>query len=114
MAYHREYLIFDPSQPIVEAEMGITSLQGLFDGRGQTVLKRGNLGIETTTLTEEEAKLLLISAGSAAFRIEHTFFDFDDRPVSWGWFIVRGDRLRFNATVGVQAHGPAERSGRAG
>ena len=97
--------MFDPARPIVEAEMGITSLQGLFDGRGQTVLKRGNLGIETTTLTEEESKLLGAPAGSAAFRIQHTFFDFDERPVSWGWFIVRGDCLRFSATVGVEAPG---------
>lgn len=103
VAYHREYLIFDPGRPIVEAEMGITSLQGLFEGRGATVLKRGDLGIQTTVLTEEEARLLSAPAGSAAFRIEHTFFDFDEQPVSWGWFIVRGDRLRFNTTVGVQS-----------
>lgn len=103
VAFHREYLVFDPGRPIVEAEMGITSLQGLFDGHGETVLKRGDLGIETTTLTEEEAKLLLKPTGSAAFRIQHTFYDFDDRPVSWGWFIVPGDCLRFNATVGVGA-----------
>ncbi len=102
VAFHREYLIFDPARPIVEAEMGITSLQGLFQGRGETVLKRGDLGIEATTLTEEEAHLLGEPAGSAAFRIEHIFFDFDEQPVSWGWFIVPGTRLRFRATVGVQ------------
>ncbi|MCX7669573.1 MAG: GntR family transcriptional regulator [Anaerolineae bacterium] len=102
VAYHREYLIFDPTQPIVEAEMGITSLQGLFDGRGETVLKRGDLTIEATVITEEEAALLNVPAGRAAFRIEHIFFDFEDRPVSWGWFIIPGDRLRFRATVGVQ------------
>jgi GntR family transcriptional regulator len=102
VAFHREYLIFDPTQPIVEAEMGITTLQGLFDGQGETVLKRGELTIETTVLTDEEAKLLDAPAGRAAFRIEHIFYDFEDRPVSWGWFIVPGDRLRFNASVGVQ------------
>ena len=105
VAYHREYLVFDPTRPIVEAEMGITSLQGLFDGQGETVLKRGDLGIQTTVLTEEEARLLDAAIGSAAFRIEHTFFDFDERPVSWGWFIVRGDCLRFNATVGAPYNG---------
>jgi len=102
VAYHREYLIFDPSRPIVEAEMGITSLQGLFDGKGETVLKRGDLGIQATVLTGKEAQRLNMAAGSAAFRIEHTFFDFDDRPVSWGWFIVPGDCLEFHATVGAQ------------
>lgn len=105
VAFHREYLVFDPTRPIVEAEMGITSLQGLFDGQGETVLKRGDLGIQTTVLTEEEARLLDAAIGSAAFRIEHTFFDFDERPVSWGWFIVRGDCLRFNATVGAPYNG---------
>lgn len=103
VAYHREYVIFDPARPIIEAEMGITSLQGLFQGSGETVLKRGDLGIQTTVLTEEEARLLEAPIGSAAFRVEHTFFDFDEQPVSWGWFIVRGDCLRFNATVGVQS-----------
>ncbi len=101
VAYHREYLIFDPTQPIVEAEMGITTLQGLFHGHGETVLKRGDLTIETTVVTEEESKLLAVPVGRSAFCIEHVFYDFEDRPVSWGWFIVPGDRLRFNARVGV-------------
>jgi DNA-binding GntR family transcriptional regulator len=103
VAFHREYLIFDPTRPIVEAEMGITSLQGLFDGQGETLLKRGDLGLQATVLTEEEAGLLNAAVGSAAFRIEHTFYDFEERPISWGWFIVRADRLEFSATVGVQS-----------
>ena len=102
VAYHREYLVFDPSRPVVEAEMGITSLQGLFDGKGETVLKRGDLRIEATVLTEEESRLLNAAVGSAAFRIEHTFFDFEEQPVSWGWFIIPGSRLRFDATVGAR------------
>lgn len=102
VAYHREYLVFDPSRPVVEAEMGITSLQGLFQGKGETVLKRGDLGIQATVLTDEEAQLLNAAAGSAAFRIEHIFFDFEEQPVSWGWFIVPGNCLQFSATVGVR------------
>jgi DNA-binding GntR family transcriptional regulator len=78
-------------------------LRGLFDGSGETVLKRGDLAIETTVLTEEEGRLMAAPGGKAAFRIEHIFYDFDDRPVSWGWFIIRGDCLRFRATVGVQS-----------
>jgi GntR family transcriptional regulator len=102
VAFHREFLIFDPLMPIVEAEMGITNLQGLFDGTGETMLKRGDLRIQTTVLIEEEADLLDTPVGSAAFRIEHTFYDFGERPVSWGWFIVPGKHLQFNATVGAQ------------
>lgn len=103
VAYHREYLIFDPSRPVVEAEMGITSLQGLFDGKGETVLKRGDLRIEATVLIEEESRLLNAAAGGPAFRIEHTFFDFEEQPVSWGWFIIPGSCLSFDATVGARS-----------
>ncbi len=28
--YHSEYLVFDPARPLVEAELGVTSLQDLF------------------------------------------------------------------------------------
>ena len=102
VAYHREYLILDPSRPVVEAEMGIANLQGLFGGTGETVLRSGNLKIQTTVLTEEEARLLNAEAGSAAFRIVHLFFDFNDEAVSWGWFIIPGRHLMFSATVGAQ------------
>ncbi|HEY44918.1 MAG TPA: UTRA domain-containing protein, partial [Anaerolineae bacterium] len=52
-------------------------------------------------LTAEEASLLYSKVGSPAFRLEHTFYDFNDQPVSWGWFICSGDRLRFTATIGI-------------
>ncbi len=98
--YHREQLIYDPTRSIVEAEMEVTSLQGLFSGTGGTILKRGELSIEATVLNEEEARLLHTPMPMAAFCIEHIFYDFDDRPITWGQFICRGDRLRFTTTVG--------------
>lgn len=99
--YHREYVIYDAGRPVVEAELEVTTLRGLFDGNGQTGLKRGELSIQATVLNEEEAPLLRATLGLPAFRIEHIFYDFDDRPTSWGWFICRGDRLRFRAAVGA-------------
>lgn len=99
--FHREYLILDPSNPTVEAELEVTSLSGLFTGTGQTILKRGDLAIDATILNQEEAILLKSSVGVPAFRIEHIFYDFCDNPTSWGWFICRGDQLRFKTRVGV-------------
>ena len=99
--YHREYLIYDPTRPIVESEMEVTALQRLFSGAGETILKRGDLSIEATILTEEEARLLCAPQPLAAFCLEHLFYDFDDKPISWGWFIGRADRLRFTTRVGV-------------
>lgn len=98
---HREHVIYDPIRPIVEAEMEVTALSGLFSGGSGSDLKRGDLAIDATLLTEEEAALLNSDVGVPAFRVEHIFYDFDDQPVSWGWFICTGDRLRFTATIGI-------------
>lgn len=98
---HREHVIYDPVRPLIEAEMEVTALHGLFSGGGGSDLKRGDLAIDATVLTEEEAALLHSEPRSPAFRLEHIFYDFDDRPVSWGWFICSGDRLRFTATIGI-------------
>ncbi len=99
--YHRAYLIYDPRRPIVEAEMDVTSLQGLFTGAENTLLKYGELTIEATVINGEEARILQASVPSAAFCIEHLFYDFDNKPISWGWFICRSDHLRFRASVGL-------------
>jgi DNA-binding GntR family transcriptional regulator len=99
--YHREYLVYDPARPLVEAEMEVTSLQGLFEGAGGSILKHGDLTIETTMMNEEEKHVLQLPTAAAAFCLEHVFYDLDDRPISWGWFICRGDRLRFTTKVGI-------------
>lgn len=101
ICYHRVYLIFDPHRPLVEAEMDVTSLQGLFTNTDSTVLKYGELSITATLLTEDEGCLLGVDLPAAAFYLGHLFYDFEDRPISWGWFIFRSDVLRFNTTVGL-------------
>lgn len=103
---HRGYLVYDPARPIVESEMEGTALHALFSGHGGTLLKRGELCIEATLLTDEEARLLEAPQPMPAFRIEHLFFDFAERPISWGWFIGRADRLRFTTRVGLPAPAP--------
>lgn len=99
--YHREYLIYDPTRPIVEAELEVTALQRLFSGKGETILKRGGLNLEATLLDDAEARLLQVEQPNAAFCLEHLFYDFDDKPISWGWFIARNDLLRFTTQVGL-------------
>jgi DNA-binding GntR family transcriptional regulator len=99
--YHREYMIYDPLRPIVEAELEVTALQRLFNGTGETILKRGEINLEATILNDQEAKILQAPQPMAAFCFEHLFYDFDDKPISWGWFIGRADRLRFSTQVGL-------------
>lgn len=99
--YHREYLVYDPLRPIVEAELEVTALQRLFNGSGETILKHGDIALEATILNDEEAKLLQAPQPMAAFCFEHLFYDFDDKPISWGWFIARADRMKFSTRVGL-------------
>ena len=99
--YHRAYLVYDPTRPIVEAELDVTSLQGLFASADNTILKRGQLTIETTLMNEEESRILDTPLPAAAFYLAHVFYDFNDCPISWGWFIFRGDQLRFSTQVGI-------------
>ncbi len=100
VSYHREFLVYDPKRPIVEGELGVTSLQGLIHGNGQNTVQGGVVCIEAVTLREDEAQLLRQPPGRAAFLLEHVFRDFQDQPVSWGWFIWRADQIKFTATVG--------------
>ena len=105
--YHRAYLVYDPTRPIVEAEMDATSLQGLFAEVDHRLLKRGQIIIETALLNEEEAQILKTTLPAAAFYLEHLFYDFNDQPISWGWFIFRGDHLRFSTQFGIETSAPS-------
>jgi GntR family transcriptional regulator len=101
VVYHKEQLIYDPTRPVVEAELEVTSLHGLFVGAGESTLKWGELTIEVSALSKEEADALNTIQTQPAFRLEHIFYDLQDRPVSWGQFLCRGDRLKFTAKVGI-------------
>jgi GntR family transcriptional regulator len=103
--YHSEYVVWDPRRPLVEAELGITSLQGLFSGIGEGDVKNGELKLHASALFEGEAAHLGEDPGTLAWVIEHLFFDFDNRPVSWGRFVCRADRLAFRAAVGISGDG---------
>lgn len=100
--YHRAYLVYDPTRPIVEAAMDVVSLQGLFSNGSNTLLKRGALTIASTLMNREEAELLLKPLPAAAYYLEHVFFDYENKPLSWGWFIIPSDRMRFTTQIGIK------------
>jgi len=85
----------------VEAELEVTALQRLFSGAGETILKHGDINLDATLLNEEEAQLLQVEQPRAAFYFEYLFYDFENKPISWGRFIGRNDLLRFTTQVGL-------------
>jgi GntR family transcriptional regulator len=103
--YHRAYLIYDPKRPIVEAELDVTSLLGLFSQSDNALLKHGEINIEAAILNDEEGDLLGCTPPAAAFILEHIFYGFDNKPISWGWFIFRSDQLRFSTHIGIGQSG---------
>lgn len=100
--YHRGYLVYDPTRPVVESELEVTELRCLFEGRGSSLIKRGELTVEASIMNEEEARILKISLPSPAMLLEHIFYDFNDRPVSWGIIICHAKRLRLHTEVGLK------------
>lgn len=103
--YHSEYVVWDPRRPLVEAELDVTSLLGLFSGVGNKDIKNGVLTLHAAALRESEARQLGEQSGTLAWVIEHLFYDFDGKPVSWGRFVCRADRLTFKAPIGITDEG---------
>lgn len=97
---NREYLLYDPRKPIVEAELQITSLEGLFHGQVGQGLRRGDLTMEAVAVDEEEAALLRLTPGEPGLRLEHRLFDFENHPVAWGWFTCRADKYHLTSHIG--------------
>ena len=77
----------------------------MFEGGAGAGPMRGELIIHASVLTQDEATHLAAPAASAAWVLEHIFYDYDETPVSWGRFVCRGERLQFRAGVGVQTPG---------
>ena len=100
--YHRENMIYDPKLPIVEAELEVHALERLFSGSMDPFLKWGDIRLDATLLNKEEAAILQAAQPMAAFCLQHVFYNFDDKPVSWGVFIGRPDSLKFTTRIGLR------------
>jgi GntR family transcriptional regulator len=101
LIYQIEYVLYDERRPLVEAQLQITSLDGLLrssEGRG---IPSGQLTIQAVSLGAEEASFLGVTEGSPAFCLEHLFRDFDGQRVSWGVYLCRGDQFRLSTHIGV-------------
>lgn len=101
LIYHHQYMIYDPSEPIVEAELNLISLGGLFTGNRNTNIKKGSLHLKPAVLSKDEARHLNGDPGMPGFKLEHTFYDLNDQRMSWGWFIFFDSSLTFRSSVGV-------------
>ncbi len=100
--YHRGYLINDPRRPVVEAELEVSDLKGIFRGSGSSLIKNGDLSLEAVLLNKEECGILELPCGSPGMHLEHIYYDFTDNRLSWGWFAGSAVYFRMVTTVGLE------------
>jgi DNA-binding GntR family transcriptional regulator len=101
LIYQIEYVAYDEHRPLVEAQLQVTSLEGLLRSPKVEGVSGGRLTIEAVSLEAEAAAALKVAPGSPAFALEGLFIDFDGHPVSWGRFLCRADQFRLTTSVGV-------------
>ncbi|MDR2945451.1 MAG: GntR family transcriptional regulator [Candidatus Adiutrix sp.] len=94
-------LRFDPRSPIVESELEVSSLSGLFTGEGNSFIKKALLLVEPCLLSPVEAGHLKIETETAAFKINYTFYDYTDSPVGSGWFLAPKTAVQLRTRIGV-------------
>jgi DNA-binding GntR family transcriptional regulator len=98
---NRAYFKYEPKSPIVELELDPSSLFSLFTGDSSSFVKKTELRLEPSFLTEEEARHLESPHPAAAFKILYTFYGFNDEPVGSGWFLSPKESFSFSSKIGV-------------
>jgi GntR family transcriptional regulator len=91
---HVSYSDFDPKSPTVV-------LTDLIFQEGYSNIKRGVLRLLPTRLNEREAELLQLEKGAPAFKLEHLYYDFDNKPAAFGWFIVSHEKIPIVSKIGI-------------
>ena len=98
--YHREYIVYDPRQPLVESQLHLTSMDAFLDSGEARRFPQGELTLTAVPLDAESAEVLEEPEGVVALRVEHVFVESDGNPVSWGWFIIKTELFRMRARLG--------------
>jgi GntR family transcriptional regulator len=92
---------FEPESPVVEMMLDTTVLTGLFLENKLSSFKKGQLRLLPTSYNDHEALLLGGASGEHAFRLEHVFYDNNDEPAAYGWFLVSPDRMPITGRIGI-------------
>jgi DNA-binding GntR family transcriptional regulator len=98
---HLSFSNFDPESPTVESMLDTVVLTELILQEGYSNFKRGVLHLLPTRLGEREAGLLKMEKDATAFKLEHLFYDFDNKPAAFGWYIVSHEKVPMVSKIGI-------------
>lgn len=100
-ALHVAYTKYDPASPSVESMLDTVVLTELIFKEGYSNFKRGALYLVPTQLSETEAKQLHLEAGQSVFKLEHLFYNFDNQPAAFGWFLISHEKMPLMSKIGI-------------
>lgn len=95
--FDRKYILYDPSRPLLEAELGHGTTTELFENCTDMLPVKTEPTLSCTVLDAREADLLRSEEGAPAFCMEQLVWAANDLKMAWGWMIYRGDRFRFKS-----------------
>ena len=98
---HVSFSNFDPKSPTVESMLDTVILTELIFQEGYSNIKRGVLHLLPTRLSEREAELLQLEKDATAFKLEHLYYDFDNKPAAFGWFVVSHEKIPIVSKIGI-------------
>jgi GntR family transcriptional regulator len=98
---HVSFTTFDPTSPTVEAMLDTVVLTGLIFQEGYSNFKRGSLHLSPALLESREADLLSLKQGTPVFKLDHLFYDFDNRATAFGWFLISHEKMPLISKVGI-------------
>lgn len=98
---HISYTNFDPKSPAVESMLDTVVLTDLIFQEGYSIFKRGILHLLPTCVDQREAGLLNLKTGENVFKLEHLFYDFENKPAAFGWFLVSHEKMPLISKIGI-------------
>jgi GntR family transcriptional regulator len=93
LVYDTKYIIYSKQKPILE-EFNELSLHKLVAVHSQNFAVKSMRTLKATNLTEEESVLLKVKPNTAAFLLEQTLYDINNKIIGLGKSLYRGDRYQ--------------------
>lgn len=98
---HVSFTKFDPKSPSVESMLDTVVLTELIFQEGYSNFKSGMLKLFPALVDEKQAEMLNLTPGESVFRLEHLFYNFDNSPAAYGWFIVSPEKMPLISKIGI-------------
>jgi GntR family transcriptional regulator len=104
LIYQISYALADPESPFVETMLETNVLTGFLLKKDLNSFKKAEFKLLPAFLQPEEAETLNLPEGESVFKLEHTYYDFNDAPAACGWFIIAPEKMPLICRLGVWSH----------